>query len=116
MTRPLKYDDSFINILTHKIHDKFLYCIPLKVQSTAFFRKYSLLQALLLIGIFDLIVGLVYMYLFAKIITITHDFFVIFEIVIFRLFCIYFRKLPGVFDMGQILEILRLIQIILRHI
>ena len=31
MTRPLRYDDAFINILKEKMHDKFLNIFTLKV-------------------------------------------------------------------------------------
>lgn len=64
MTRPLRYDDSFINILKEKLHSKFLNIFTLKVQSTAFFQKFSLLQALLIVGLTDLVFGIVYTFIF----------------------------------------------------
>jgi hypothetical protein len=68
MTRPLRYDDSFINIVKEKLHDKFLNLFDVKVQSTAFFQKFSLLHALIIVGLIDIAISLVYVFLFFKIV------------------------------------------------
>ena len=68
MTRPLRYDDSFINILKEKLHDKFLNIFTLKVQSTAFFQKFSLMHALILVGLTDAVFGLVYTIIFFNVV------------------------------------------------
>lgn len=79
MTRPLRYDDSFLNILKEKLHDKFLNIFNIKVQSTAFFQKCSLLQALLVVGLFDLFFGIVYLLIFFKIVHKTTSTFILIQ-------------------------------------
>jgi hypothetical protein len=66
MTRPLRYDDAFLSILKEKLHDKFLNLFYIKVQSTAFFQKLSLLNALVLVGFIDVFIGFVYGIIFFK--------------------------------------------------
>jgi len=82
MTRPLRYDDSFIHILKEKLHDKFLNIFNLKVQSTAFFQKCSLLQALVIVGFFDLLIGIVYIFIFFKAIQSSPGMLVVFQMLL----------------------------------
>lgn len=64
MTRPLIYDDMFINILKEKMHDKFFGLFNLKVQSTTFFQQFNLQKGLLLCALLDIIFGVLSFYLF----------------------------------------------------
>lgn len=66
MTRPLRYDDSFINILKEKMHDKFFYFFTVKVQSTTFFQKFNLQKGLLITSLYDIIFGLIVFILLIK--------------------------------------------------
>ena len=59
MTRPLRYDDSFTNIINEKIHHKFLNIFNVKVQSTAFSQKLNLQRSLLIVSLWDIIFGLI---------------------------------------------------------
>lgn len=59
MTRPLRYDDSFTSIINEKVHDKFLFFFNIKVQSTAFQQRVNLQRSLIIVSLFDLLVGLV---------------------------------------------------------
>jgi hypothetical protein len=59
MTRPLRYDDAFINILKEKMHDKFLGIFTLKVQSTAFCQKLNLQKGQLISSLFDITFGVI---------------------------------------------------------
>lgn len=60
MTRPLRYDDQFVNIINEKIHEKFLHIFNIKVQSTAFSQKLNLQKSLLIVSLFDLVIGIVF--------------------------------------------------------
>lgn len=64
MTRPLRYDDAFVNILKDKMHEKFLGLIRLKVQSTTFCQKFNLQKGLLICSLVDIIYGIIFLYLF----------------------------------------------------
>lgn len=64
MSRPLKYDDQFKSIIREKIHDKFLYCINLKVQSTAFYKMLNLQYSLIISSLYDIIIGILALALF----------------------------------------------------
>ena len=64
MTRPLKYDDAFSNILKGKMHEKFLKILNIKVQSTAFCQKLNLQKSLLICSLFDFNFGLLVLILF----------------------------------------------------
>lgn len=66
MTRPLRYDDAFVNILKDKMHDKFLGVINLKVQSTSFCQKFNLQKGLLLTALFDITYGIIFTTFFCK--------------------------------------------------
>lgn len=59
MTRPLRYDDSFTSIINDKIHDKFLNCFNIKVQSTAFCQNLNLQRSLMVSSIYDISFGLI---------------------------------------------------------
>jgi len=67
MTRPLRYDDSFMSIVSEKLHDKFLNVFTIKVQSTAFCQKVNLKQSLFIISLIDFFIGLLVFLLFFKI-------------------------------------------------
>jgi hypothetical protein len=58
MARPLRYDDSFMNIINEKVHDKFLNIFNIKVQSTGFHQRLNLQRSLMLSGLIDLIIGI----------------------------------------------------------
>lgn len=66
MTRPLRYDDAFINILREKMHDKFLGMLTLKVQSTTFFQKLNLQKGLLVSSLLDITYGIIILILFVQ--------------------------------------------------
>lgn len=59
MTRPLRYDDAFTNILKEKMFDKILGLFTIKVQSTTFFQKYNLQKGLLIASLYDLVFGII---------------------------------------------------------
>lgn len=59
MTRPLRYDDSFTNIINEKIRDKFLCFFNIKVQSTAFCQKLNLQRSLMISSLFDIFFGII---------------------------------------------------------
>lgn len=59
MTRPLIYDDMFINILKDKMQEKFLGLFKVKVQSTSFCKKLNLQKGLLICSILDIIYGII---------------------------------------------------------
>jgi hypothetical protein len=64
MTRPLRYDDSFTNIINEKIHDKFLHVFNVKVQSTAFRQKLNLQRSLLIVSLWDITFGTILLFAF----------------------------------------------------
>jgi hypothetical protein len=64
MTRPLRYDDQFKNIISEKIHDKFLNIFNIKVQSTAFSQKLNLQRSLLITSLWDIITGIIIFFAF----------------------------------------------------
>lgn len=59
MTRPLRYDDAFVNILKEKMFEKFLGLFTVKVQSTTFFQMYNLQKGLLISSLYDIIYGII---------------------------------------------------------
>ena len=67
MTRPLRYDDSFMSIVSEKLHEKFLNIFTVKVQSTAFCQKMNLKQSLFIISMIDFLIGLIVFLLFLRI-------------------------------------------------
>lgn len=64
MTRPLIYDDMFINILKDKMQEKFLGLFKVKVQSTSFCKRLNLQKGLLICSILDIIYGIIIFSLF----------------------------------------------------
>ena len=78
MTRPLRYDDSFTNIINEKIHDKFLRFLTIKVQSTAFCQKLNLQRSLLVCSLFDIILGLIVAVSFFRSIVVSYENFLYF--------------------------------------
>jgi hypothetical protein len=78
MTRPLRYDDSFTNIINEKIHDKFLKFFTIKVQSTAFCQKLNLQRSLLVTSLFDIVFGLIVAISFFRSIIISYENFLYF--------------------------------------
>lgn len=73
MTRPLRYDDSFMSIVSEKLHDKFLNIFTIKVQSTAFCQKVNLKQSLFIISLIDFFIGLIVFLLFFRILDLNPD-------------------------------------------
>ena len=57
MSRPLIYDDQFKSLLKSDIKEKFFFCIPMKVQSSAFYKSLSLQNSLRICSIYDFICG-----------------------------------------------------------
>lgn len=66
MARPLKYDQQFTLILEEKLHDKFLNIFNIKVQSTAFCQKLNLQRSVILTSLYDLLIGIVYLFTLLK--------------------------------------------------
>jgi hypothetical protein len=66
MTRPLRYDDSFTNIINEKIHDKFLQVFNVKVQSTGFRQKLNLQRSLLIVSAWDILIGTIIFFAFFR--------------------------------------------------
>lgn len=66
MTRPLRYDDSFTNIINEKIHEKFLGIFTIKVQSTAFSQRLNLQRSLMVCSLFDFILGIIIIFTFFR--------------------------------------------------
>ena len=64
MTRPLRYDDSFMNIINDKIHEKFLNIFNIKVQSTAFCQKMNLQRSILITSLWDILIGIIMIFAF----------------------------------------------------
>ena len=57
MSRPLIYDDQFKSLVKSEMKQKFLFCIPMKVQSTAFYKTLSLQNSIRICSIYDFICG-----------------------------------------------------------
>ena len=55
MSRPLIYDDQFKSLLKNDTKEKFLFCIPMKVQSSAFYKSLSLQNSIRVCSIYDFI-------------------------------------------------------------
>ena len=62
MSRPLIYDDQFKSLVKSEMKQKFLFCIPMKVQSSAFYKTLSLQSSLRICSIFEIICGLFILY------------------------------------------------------
>ncbi len=78
MTRPLRYDDSFTNIINEKIHDKFLNIFNIKVQSTAFCQKLNLQRSLMVASLYDICFGFFVLIYYFRTISKFSDSFIIF--------------------------------------
>ena len=55
MSRPLIYDDQFKSLLKNDTKEKFFFCIPMKVQSSAFYKSLSLQTSIRICSIYDFI-------------------------------------------------------------
>lgn len=62
MSRPLGYDEQFTSLLRSNNTFQFLYCIPLKVQSTAFYHLTTLETAMRLCSLYDLVIFFLILY------------------------------------------------------
>ena len=62
MSRPLIYDDQFKSLVKSEMKQKFLFCIPMKVQSSAFYKSLSLQSSLRICSIYDIICGFFFLY------------------------------------------------------
>ena len=62
MSRPLMYDDQFISILNKEIRENFIFCIPMKVQRSAFYKSLSLQNSLRICSGYDILCALFIMY------------------------------------------------------
>ena len=62
MSRPLKYDDQFKSLVKSEMKQKFLFCIPMKVQSSAFYKSLSLQSSLRICSIYDILCGFFVLY------------------------------------------------------
>ena len=62
MSRPLIYDDQFKSLVKSEMKQKFFFCIPMKVQSSAFYKSLSLQSSLRICSIYDIICGLFILY------------------------------------------------------
>jgi hypothetical protein len=78
MARPLRYEDSFMNIINEKIHDKFLKLFTIKVQSTAFCQKLNLQRSLMIASLFDITLGFIISISFFHSIQVSYDSFLYF--------------------------------------
>ena len=58
MSRPLIYDDQFKSLIKSDMKEKFFFCIPMKVQSSAFYKSLSLQNSIRICSIYDFICGL----------------------------------------------------------
>ena len=83
MSRPLIYDDQFKALLKSDIKEKFFFCIPMKVQSSAFYKSLSLQNSLRICSIYDFICGLFIFFCG------TNSFWEIFFIILFFAFGIF---------------------------
>ena len=57
MSRPLIYDDQFKSLIKSDMKEKFFFCIPMKVQSSAFYKSSSLQNAIRVCSVYDFICG-----------------------------------------------------------
>ena len=62
MSRPLIYDDQFKYLVKSEMKQKFLFCIPMKVQSSAFYKSLSLQSSLRICSIYDILCGFFVLY------------------------------------------------------
>ena len=57
MSRPLIYDDQFKSLIKSDMKEKFFFCIPMKVQSSAFYKSCSLQNSIRVCSLYDFICG-----------------------------------------------------------
>ena len=62
MSRPLMYDDQFKSLVKSEMKQKFIFCIPMKVQSSAFYKSLSLQSSLRICSAYDILCALVIFY------------------------------------------------------
>ena len=62
MSRPLIYDDQFKSLVKSEMKQKFFFCIPMKVQSSAFYKSLSLQSSLRICSAYDILCGLFVLY------------------------------------------------------
>ena len=62
MSRPLIYDDQFKSLVKSEMKQKFLFCIPMKVQSSAFYKSLSLQSSLRICSVYDILCGFFILY------------------------------------------------------
>ena len=62
MSRPLIYDDQFKSLVKSEMKQKFLFCIPMKVQSSAFYKSLSLQNSIRICSIYDILCGFFILY------------------------------------------------------
>ncbi len=62
MSRPLKYDDQFKSLVKSEMKQNFFFCIPMKVQSSAFYKSLSLQSSLRICSVYDIICGCFILY------------------------------------------------------
>ena len=56
MSRPLIHDDQFKVLLKSEMKEKFFFCVPLKVQSSAFYKSLSLQNSLRICSLYDFLI------------------------------------------------------------
>ncbi len=62
MSRPLIYDDQFKSLVKSEMKQKFFFCIPMKVQSSAFYKSLSLQSSLRICSVYDILCALFILY------------------------------------------------------
>ena len=62
MSRPLIYDDQFKSLVKSEMKQKFIFCIPMKVQSSAFYKSLSLQNSIRICSIYDILCGFFILY------------------------------------------------------
>ena len=62
MSRPLIYDDQFKSLVKTEMKQNFLFCIKMKVQSSAFYKSLSLQSSLRICSIYDILCGFFILY------------------------------------------------------
>ena len=110
MTRPLCYDDTFINVVDEKLYAKFLNLFTLKVKKNAFFKKLSLLQSLVISALFDIILGIIFSLIFFKI-----EFSDINTSIKFQLFIVMIGFIFGFIGINVVISMTRYISLVYKN-
>ena len=86
MSRPLKYDSQFTGLIQSngRKKQKILFCIQLKVQSTAFYRICNLQNSIRICSIYDLFFAFVILYCYFKSWSLIENVLIIFSFVLFH--------------------------------